>query len=144
MTIQQMNNVGIVVDDLAAAIAFFAELGMELEGQAAIEGSWADRAVGLDGIRCDIAMMVTPDGHGRLELSQYHSPALLPSPRNQPHNILGTHRVMYTVDDLDDTIARLRRHGGELIGEVSRFDEHTRICYFRGPAGIIIGLAEYK
>ncbi len=144
MTLQQMANVGIVVDDLKAAVAFFVELGMDLEGEAEVEGAWADRAVGLEGIRCGVAMMVTPDGQGRLELSQYHSPALLPSPRNQPHNILGTHRVMYMVDDIDDTIARLSRHGGELIGEVAQFGESTRLCYFRGPAGIIIGLAEYK
>ena len=144
MAIQQMANVGIVVDDLKAAVAFFVELGMDLEGEAEVEGPWADRAVGLEGIRCDVAMMVTPDGHGRLELSQYRSPALLPSPTNQPHNILGTHRVMYSVDDIDDTIARLRRHGGELIGEVAQYGESIRLCYFRGPAGIIIGLAEYK
>jgi catechol 2,3-dioxygenase-like lactoylglutathione lyase family enzyme len=144
VTIQQMHNVGIVVDDLKAAIAFFVELGMELEGEGQVEGVWADRAVGLDGIRCNIAMMRTPDGQGRLELSQYLSPALLPSPTNQPHNILGTHRVMYSVDDIDDTIARLSRHGGELIGEVSTYNESVRLCYFRGPAGIIIGLSEYK
>jgi catechol 2,3-dioxygenase-like lactoylglutathione lyase family enzyme len=144
VTIQQMHNVGIVVNDLKAAIAFFVELGMELEGEGQVEGVWADRAVGLDGIRCNIAMMRTPDGQGRLELSQYLSPALLPSPTNQPHNILGTHRVMYSVDDIDDTIARLSRHGGELIGEVSTYNESVRLCYFRGPAGIIIGLSEYK
>ncbi|TCC23858.1 VOC family protein [Kribbella speibonae] len=144
MTIQQMHNVGIVVDDLAGAVAFFKELGMELEGEGAIEGLWADQAVGLDGVRCDVAMMVTPDGHGRLELSQYHSPALIPGPRNQPHNVLGTHRVMYAVDDLDDTITRLRRHGGELVGEVAQYGDSVRLCYFRGPAGIIVGLSEYS
>ncbi|MEU8226542.1 VOC family protein [Kribbella sp. NPDC048915] len=145
MAVEEMNNVGIVVDDLQQAIAFFTELGLELEGEADIQGSWADRAVGLDGIHCRIAMMRTPDGHGRLELSQYHSPAVLDfTPKNPPHNILGMHRVMYKVDDLDDTIARLDRLGGELIGEIAEYGDQVRLCYYRGPAGIILGLAEYR
>ena len=144
MAIRQLDNVGIVVDDLEAAITFFVELGMDLEGQADVEGAWADRAVGLDGIRYAIAMMRTPDGHGRLELAQYRSPAPVPGPHDPPHNVLGTHRVMYSVDNLDDTITRLRRHGGDLIGEVSSFNENIRLCYFRGPSGIILGLSEYS
>lgn len=138
-----MDNVGIVVDDLDAAIAFFTELGMEVEGRADIEGIWADQAVGLDGIQCEIAMLRTPDGHGRLELSRYRSPeASEMSPRNPPHNIIGMHRVMFAVDDLDDTIARLRTHGAELLGEVANYENVYRLCYVRGPAGIIVGLAE--
>jgi catechol 2,3-dioxygenase-like lactoylglutathione lyase family enzyme len=145
VAVEEMNNVGIVVDDMQQAIAFFTELGLELEGEADIQGSWADRAVGLDGIHCHIAMMRTPDGHGRLELAQYHSPAVQDfTPKNPPHNILGMHRVMYKVDDLDDTIARLDRLGGELIGQVSEYRDQVRLCYYRGPAGIIIGLSEYR
>jgi catechol 2,3-dioxygenase-like lactoylglutathione lyase family enzyme len=143
MTIQRMDNVGIVVDDLDAAIAFFTELGMDVEGRADIEGIWADQTVGLDGIRCEIAMMRTPDGHSRLELSRYRSPeASEMSPRNPPHNIIGMHRVMFAVDDIDDTIARLRPHGAELLGEVANYENVYRLCYLRGPAGIIVGLAE--
>lgn len=143
MTIQRMDNVGIVVDDLQAAIAFFAELGMELEGEAQIEGSWADRTVGLDGVRCDIAMMRTPDGHGRLELAKYHTPeAISASPHNPPHNTLGMHRVMFAVDDIEDIVARLRSHGAELVGEVAQYQDSYRLCYVRGPAGIIVALAE--
>lgn len=138
-----MDNVGIVVDDLDAAIAFFTELGMEVEGTADIEGIWADQAVGLDGIRCEVAMMRTPDGHGRLELSRYRSPeASEMSPRNPPHNIIGMHRVMFAVDDIDDTVARLRTHGAELLGEVANYENVYRLCYLRGPDGIIVGLAE--
>ena len=145
MAIKQMHNTGIVVDDLEAAVAFFSELGMELEGQADIDGDWAARAVGLEGLHCEIAMMRTPDGHGRLELSQYHSPTVLDfTPKNPPHNIVGMHRVMYAVDDLDDTIARLDARGGGLIGEVSQYGDSIRLCYYRGPAGIIIGLSEYS
>lgn len=143
MTIQRMDNVGIVVDDLAAAIAFFTELGMELEGEAKIEGSWADRTVGLDGVRSDIAMMRTPDGHGRLELAEYHAPtAVRVVPDRPPPNTLGLHRVMFAVDDVDDTLARLRAHGAELLGEVARYEDSYRLCYLRGPAGIIVALAE--
>jgi catechol 2,3-dioxygenase-like lactoylglutathione lyase family enzyme len=139
-----MDNVGIVVDDLQAAVAFFAELGMELEGEAQVEGPWVDQCVGLDGVRCDIAMMKTPDGHSRLELAQYLSPAPIgDGPRATPHNTLGMHRVMFTVDDLDDTIARLGKHGGEVVGEVATYQDMVRLCYLRGPDGIFIGLTEY-
>lgn len=143
MTIQRMDNVGIVVDDLEAAIAFFVELGMELEGKAQIEGLWADRTVGLDGVRCDIAMMRTPDGHGRLELAKYHTPeAICAGPHNPPHNTLGMHRVMFAVDDIEDVVTRLRTHGAELVGEVAQYEDSHRLCYVRGPEGIIVALAE--
>ncbi|MGI8848382.1 MAG: VOC family protein [Candidatus Dormibacteria bacterium] len=143
MTIQRMDNVGIVVDDLDAAVAFFTELGMGLEGKAQIEGLWADRAVGLDGIRSDIAMMRTPDGHGKLELARYHNrEASAAEPANPPPNTVGLHRVMFAVDDIDDTITRLRAHGAELLGEVARYESTFRLCYLRGPAGTIVGLAE--
>jgi len=143
MTIQRMDNVGIVVDDLDAAVAFFAELGMELEGKMQVEGLWADRTVGLEGLRSDIAMMRTPDGHGKLELAKYHTPAAAAAdPQNPPPNTLGLHRVMFAVDDIDDTIARLRAHGAELLGEVAQFEKIFRLCYLRGPAGIIVALAE--
>ncbi|MFJ9553971.1 VOC family protein [Nocardiopsis sp. NPDC101807] len=138
-----MDNVGIVVDDLEAAIAFFTELGMETEGEAQIEGPWADRTVGLDGVRCDIAMMRTPDGHGRLELARYRSPEPIGAgPHNPPHNTLGMHRVMFAVDDIEDAVARLRTHGAELLGGLARYGDSYRLCYVRGPAGIIVGLAE--
>ncbi|CAM5484945.1 glyoxalase [Streptomyces xanthochromogenes] len=143
MAIQRMDNVGIVVEDMDAAIAFFAELGMELEGRTEIQGLVADRCTGLDGVHCDIAMLRTPDGHSRLELSRYRTPAVISTgPRNQPHNVLGTHRVMFAVDDLEDTVARLRPHGAELVGELARFEDSYLLCYLRGPAGIIVGLAE--
>ncbi|MFJ2401732.1 VOC family protein [Streptomyces xanthochromogenes] len=143
MAIQRMDNVGIVVEDMDAAIAFFAELGMELEGRTEVEGLVADRCTGLDGVHCDIAMLRTPDGHSRLELSRYRTPAVISTgPRNQPHNVLGTHRVMFAVDDLEDTVARLRPHGAELVGELARFEDSYLLCYLRGPAGIIVGLAE--
>ncbi|WP_445281977.1 VOC family protein [Streptomyces sp. DSM 118148] len=143
MTIQRMDNVAIVVDDLDAAVAFFAELGLELEGKAQIEGLFADLTVGLDGVRSDIAMMRTPDGHSKLELTKYHTPAVADTePRNPPPNTLGLHRVMFAVDDIDDTIARLRARGAELLGEVARYENIFRLCYLRGPAGIIVALAE--
>ena len=143
MTIQRMDNVAIVVDDLDAAVAFFAELGMELEGKAQIEGLWADRAVGLDGVRSEVAMMRTPDGHGKLELTRYHTPAAAAAgPENPPPNTLGLHRVMFAVDDIHDTVARLRAHGAELLGEVAQFESIFLLCYLRGPAGIIVALAE--
>jgi catechol 2,3-dioxygenase-like lactoylglutathione lyase family enzyme len=143
MTIQRMDNVAIVVDDLDAAVAFFAELGMELEAKAQIEGLFADQTVGLDGVRSDIAMMRVPDGHGRLELTKYHNPAAVGAdPANPPPNTLGLHRVMFAVDDIDDTVARLRAHGAELLGEVARYENIYRLCYLRGPAGIIVALAE--
>jgi len=143
MTILRMDNVGIVVDDLDAAIAFFTELGMEREGEAQIEGLWADRTVGLDGVRSDIALMRTPDGHSKLELTKYHSPAAIGArPQNPPPNTLGLHRIMFAVDDIDDTVARLRPHGAELLGELVQYQDSYRLCYLRGPAGIIVALAE--
>jgi catechol 2,3-dioxygenase-like lactoylglutathione lyase family enzyme len=141
MTIQRMDNVAIVVDDLEATIAFFGELGMELEGRAQIEGPWADRTVGLDGVRSEIAMMRTPDGHGRLELTKYHAPAAV-SVEPPPPNTLGLHRVMFAVDDIDATVAGLRAHGAQLLGEVAQYEDSYRLCYLRGPAGIIVALAE--
>jgi len=143
MTIQRMDNVAIVVEDLEAAVAFFTELGMELEDSAQIEGIWADRTVGLDGVRSDIAMMRTPDGHGKLELTKYRTPAAVAAePENPSPNTLGLHRVMFAVDDIDDTIARLRAHGAELLGDVAQYENIFRLCYLRGPAGIIVALAE--
>lgn len=143
MAVQRMDNVGIVVDDLDAAVAFFIELGMEVEGRAQVEGLWADRTVGLDGVRSDIAMMRTPDGHGKLELSRYSSPASTgPVTENPPPNTLGLHRVMFAVDDIDDTVTRLRAHGAELLGAVAQYESIFRLCYLRGPAGIIVALAE--
>jgi catechol 2,3-dioxygenase-like lactoylglutathione lyase family enzyme len=143
MTIQRMDNVLIVVDDLEAAKAFFAELGMELEGEATNEGSWVDRIIGLTDVRCDLAMMRTPDGHGRLELAKFHTPpAVRAEPENAPANALGIRRIMFSVDDVDDVVARLRRHGGELVGEIAQYEDVYRLCFLRGPEGIIIGLAE--
>ncbi|MFF9340629.1 MULTISPECIES: VOC family protein [unclassified Streptomyces] len=143
MTLQRMDNVGIVVEDLDAAVAFFTELGMEVEGRASIEGRFADLAVGLDGVRSDIAMMRTPDGHGKLELARYHHPAAIgDGSHNPPPNTVGLHRVMFAVDDIDDTVARLRDHGAELLGEVARYEDVYRLCYLRGPSGIIVALAE--
>ncbi|MFB9235485.1 VOC family protein [Plantactinospora siamensis] len=143
MTIQRMDNVAIVVDDLDAAVAFFTELGMELEGRMSIEGSWAERVVGLTDMRSEIAMMRIPDAPGKLELTTYHSPELIrPEPKVAPPNTLGLHRVMFAVDDIEDTVARLRPHGGEVLGEVSRFEDIFLLCYLRGPSGIIVGLAQ--
>ncbi|MBG6135729.1 VOC family protein [Longispora fulva] len=143
MAIQRMDNVGIVVDDLDAAVAFFTELGMELEGRMPIEGSWAGKVVGLDDMRSEIAMMRIPGAPGRLELAKYHSPeAGAPNPGVTPVNTLGLHRVMFAVDDLADTLARLRPHGAELVGEVTRYEDSFLLCYLRGPSGIILGLAE--
>jgi catechol 2,3-dioxygenase-like lactoylglutathione lyase family enzyme len=143
MTIQRMDNVAIVVDDLDAAVAFFTELGMELEGKAQVEGSVADRTTGLDSVRSDIAMMRTPDGHSKLELTKYQAPAAVGAePANPPPNTLGLHRVMFAVDDLRDTVDRLRAHGAELLGEVAQYENSFLLCYLRGPAGIIVALAE--
>ena len=143
MTIQRMDNVGIVVEDLDVAIAFFTELGMEREGKAQIEGLWADRTVGLDGVRSDIAMMRTPDGHGRLELTKFHAPAAVRvEPKNAPVNTLGIRRIMFAVDDIEDVVARLRTHGAELVGELAQYEDSYRLCYVRGPEGIIVALAE--
>jgi catechol 2,3-dioxygenase-like lactoylglutathione lyase family enzyme len=143
MTIRRMDNVLIVVDDLEGAIAFFAELGMELEGKTVVEGDWAGRVVGLDGVRADIVMMRTPDGHGRVELSKFHTPpAIRSEPQEPPANTLGIRRIMFAVDGLDDVIARLRTHGAELVGEVAQYGDSYRLCFVRGPEGIILGLAE--
>jgi catechol 2,3-dioxygenase-like lactoylglutathione lyase family enzyme len=138
-----MDNILIVVDDLEAAKAFFAELGMELEGEAPVEGRYVDRLVGLENVRCEIAMMRTPDGHGKIELDKFHTPAAVRSElKNVPVNTLGIRRIMFTVDDIDDTIARLRTHGAELAGEVVQYEDAYRLCYVRGPEGIMIALAE--
>src|SRR2546426_12404816 len=138
-----MDNVLIVVDDLEAAKAFFAELGMELEGEAPVEGRWVDGVVGLDDVRVDIAMMRTPDDHGRLELTKFQTPtAVRAEPENAPANTLGIRRIMFAVDDIEDVLARLRAHGAELIGEVAQYEDMYRLCYIRGPEGIIVALAE--
>jgi catechol 2,3-dioxygenase-like lactoylglutathione lyase family enzyme len=143
LTIQRMDNVLIVVDDLEAAMAFFAELGMELEGKTRVEGDYVDRTVGLDGVRADIVMMRTPDGHGRVELTTFHTPAAIRSePHNAPANTLGIRRIMFAVDDIDDVVARLRTHGAELVGDLAQYEDSYRLCFVRGPEGIIIGLAE--
>jgi catechol 2,3-dioxygenase-like lactoylglutathione lyase family enzyme len=143
MTIQRMDNVGIVVDDLEAATAFFVELGLELEGETAVEGRWADRVVGLDGVRVDVAMMRTPDGHGRLELMKFHTPtAVSAEPKNAPANTLGIRRIMFAVVDIEDVLARLLTHGAELVGELEQYEDSYRLCYVRGPEGIIVALAE--
>jgi catechol 2,3-dioxygenase-like lactoylglutathione lyase family enzyme len=143
MTLQRMDNVLIVVEDLEAAKAFFAELGMELEGEATNEGPWADQTVGLDGVRADIAMMRTPDGHGRLELAKFHTPpAVRAEPESAPANALGIRRIMFAVEDIDDVVARLRGHGAELVGEIAQYEDIYRLCFLRGPEGIILGLAE--
>jgi catechol 2,3-dioxygenase-like lactoylglutathione lyase family enzyme len=143
MTLQRMDNVLIVVDDLEAAKAFFAELGMELEGEATNEGPWVDSTVGLNGVRSDIAMMRTPDGHGRVELAKFHTPpAVRAQPESAPANTLGIRRIMFAVEDIDDVVARLRGHGAELVGEIAQYEDFYRLCFMRGPEGIIIGLAE--
>lgn len=143
MTLQRMDNVLIVVEDLEAAIAFFVELGMELEGQTVVEGPWADRVVGLDGVRADIAMLRTPDGHGRVELSRFHSPpAVRAEPQDAPSNALGIRRIMFAVEDVDDVVERLQAHGAQLIDEIAQYEDAYRLCFVRGPEGILIGLAE--
>jgi len=142
MAVQRLDNVGIVVEDLAAAIEFFRELGLELEGRGLVEGEWAGRITGLGDQRVEIAMMRTPDGHSRLELSRFLAPAVVADHRNAPVNSLGYLRVMFAVDDLDDTLLRLRRHDAELVGEVVQYEDVYRLCYIRGPEGLLIGLAE--
>ena len=143
MTLLRMDNVLIVVDDLAAAIAFFAELGLELEGETPVEGQWVDRVVGLDGVRSDVAVMRTPDGHGRLELDKFHTPtAVRAEPEDAPVNTLGIRRIMFAVDDIEDVLARLLAHGATLVGEVAQYEDKYRLCYVRGPEGIIVALAE--
>ncbi|MFL6034509.1 MAG: VOC family protein [Gaiellaceae bacterium] len=142
MALQRMDNVGIVVESLDAAISFFTELGLELEGRATIEGEWAGRVTGLPDMRVEIAMMRTPDGHSRLELSRFLTPPAVADHRNAPVNALGYLRVMFAVEDIDDTLARLRTHGADLVGEVAQYQDMHRLCYVRGPEGILIGLAE--
>jgi catechol 2,3-dioxygenase-like lactoylglutathione lyase family enzyme len=142
MTLPRMDNVGIVVESLDAAVSFFAELGLELEGRATIEGEWAGRVTGLPDQRVEVAMMRTPDGHSRLELSRFLMPPPVADHRNAPVNALGYLRVMFAVEDLDDTLARLRPHGAELVAEVVEYEDQYRLCYVRGPEGILIGLAE--
>jgi catechol 2,3-dioxygenase-like lactoylglutathione lyase family enzyme len=143
MTVQRMDNVLIVVDDLEAAKAFFAELGLELEGETTVEGDWVDSVVGLDDVRADIAMMRTPDGDTGVELSKFHTPpAVRAEPESAPSNALGIRRIMFAVDDIDDVVARLRSHGAELVGEIAQYKDIYRLCFLRGPEGIIIGLAE--
>ena len=142
VAVQRMDNVCIVVDDLPAAIAFFRELGLELEGRAMIEGDWSGRVTGLRDQRVEVAMMRTPDGHSRLELSRFLAPPVVADHRNAPVNALGYLRVMFAVDDLDDTLARLRKHGARLVDEVVRYEDVYRLCYIRGPEGLLIGLAQ--
>ncbi len=143
MALPRLDNVAIVVDDLDAAIGFFGEIGLEVQDTANIEGAYADQTVGLEGVRSQIVMMRTPDGSGRLELTRYEAPAAVSAdPPAPPPNTLGLHRVMFAVDDIDDTIARLRLHGAEVLGEVAQYEESFRLCYLRGPAGVIVALAE--
>lgn len=140
--LKRMDNIGIVVESLDEAIDFFAELGMKLEGRAMVEGEWAGRVTGLGTQRVEIAMMVTPDGHSRLELSRFLTPPVVADHRNAPVNALRYLRVMFTVDDLDETLARLRHHGAQLVGEVVQYEDVYRLCYIRGPEGLLIGLAQ--
>jgi catechol 2,3-dioxygenase-like lactoylglutathione lyase family enzyme len=142
MALKRMDNVGIVVNDLGMAIDFFRELGLELEGRATIEGEWAGRVTGLRDQRVEIAMMRMPDGHGRLELSRFLTPPVIEDHRNAPVNALGYLRVMFAVDDLDETLERLRKLGAQLVGEVVQFKDTYRLCYIRGPEGLLIGLAQ--
>jgi catechol 2,3-dioxygenase-like lactoylglutathione lyase family enzyme len=142
MTIHRMDHVGIVVDDLAAATAFFVELGLTLQGEGAVEGGWVDRVVGLEGVRAQIAMLETPDGHGRIELATFHAPPGPGGDRCAPANTPGLRHVSFAVDDIDAAVARLRAHGAELVGELERYEDRYRLCYVRGPEGIIVELAE--
>lgn len=143
MTIKRMDNVLIVVEDLEAAITFFTELGMELEGKTTVEGPWVDRIVALDGVRSDIAVMRTPDGHGRIELDKFHTPkALRAEPEDAPVNTLGIRRIMFAVEDLEEVLVRLLAHGAKLVGEVTQYEDSYKLCYIRGPEGIIVALAE--
>jgi len=143
MTILRMDNVGVVVDDLAAAIAFFVELGLELEGEATVEGRWADRVIGLDGVRVDVAMTRTTDRQGRLELMKFHRPtAASAEPKNAPAHTLGIRRIMFAVEDIEDVLACLHAHGAVLVGELAQYEDKYRLCYVCGPEGIIVALAE--
>jgi catechol 2,3-dioxygenase-like lactoylglutathione lyase family enzyme len=142
MSVTRMDNVGIVVEDLDAAVAFFSELGLELEGRAQVAGDWADGVTGLRDMRVEIAMLRTPDGHSRLELSRFLAPEVVADHRHAPVNALGYLRVMFTVDDLDDTLSRLGKHGATVVGRVTQYEDMYRLCYIRGPEGVLIGLAE--
>jgi catechol 2,3-dioxygenase-like lactoylglutathione lyase family enzyme len=142
MTVKRMDHVGIVVDDLAAATAFFVELGLELQGEASAEGDWVDRVVGLEGVQAEIAMMEAPDGHGRVELAKFHAPPGPGGDRDEPANTPGIRHITFEVDDIDATLTGLRAHGAELVGEVERYKDIYRLCYVRGPEGIIVELAE--
>jgi len=142
MALKRMDNVGIVVESLDTAISFFTELGLKLEGRATVEGEWAGRVTGLGSQCVEIAMMITPDGHSRLELSRFLTPSVVADHRNAPVNALGYLRVMFAVDDIDDTLARLRKRGAQVVGEVVQYEDSYRLCYIRGPEGLLIGLAE--
>jgi catechol 2,3-dioxygenase-like lactoylglutathione lyase family enzyme len=142
MTIQRMDHVGIVVDDLAAATAFFVELGLKLAGESTVQGRWVDRVVGLEGVRANIAMLETPDGHGRIELAKFHAPPGRAGERHAPANTPGIRHITFAVDDIDDVLARLQARGAGLVGEVERYENIYRLCYIRGPEGIIVELAE--
>jgi catechol 2,3-dioxygenase-like lactoylglutathione lyase family enzyme len=143
MAIRRMDNVLVVVEDIDAVIAFFVELGMELEGKGPVEGRWVERVIGIDGVRQDVAMLRTPDGHGRVELARFHEPeAVRGVPADAPANTLGIRRIMFAVDDVDDVVARLRARGAELVGEIAQYEDVYRLCYVRGPEGIVVGLAE--
>ncbi|MEX1078303.1 MAG: VOC family protein [Homoserinimonas sp.] len=142
MTVQRLENIGIVVDDLAAATAFFVELGLKVLGEGPVEGDWVDRVVGLEGVRVDVAMLQTPDGHGRLELMKFHAPAARSGDGFAPPNTLGIRRVAFGVDDIDAAVAGLQSRGEELVGEVVTYEDSYRLCYVRGPEGIIVMLAE--
>ena len=143
MAIQRLDNVLIVVDDLDAVVSFFVELGMELEGKGPVEGRWVERVIGIDDVRQDVAMLRIPGAPGRIELAMFHTPkAIRAEPQDAPTNTLGIRRIMFAVDDIDDVIARLRTHGAELVGEVAPYEDIFRLCYVRGPEGIVVGLAE--
>lgn len=142
MTVQRMDHVGIVVDDLAEAIAFFVELGLELEGETPVEGDWVDRIVALEGVRAQIAMLQTPDGNGRVELAKFHTPLAEGGPEHAPANALGIRHLTFAVEDIDAILARLKARGAELVGELERYEDRYKLCYVRGPAGIIVELAE--
>lgn len=143
MAVKRMDNVAIIVGDIKAAIAFFKELGMELEGETTVKGDWVDRTIGLTDVESDIAVMRTPDGHSKIEFSSFKKPkASTPDLKNEPINVIGKHRIMFTVDDIKDTYARLQKHGAELVGEIVNFQDTYLLCYLRGPEGIMIALAE--
>jgi catechol 2,3-dioxygenase-like lactoylglutathione lyase family enzyme len=142
MTIQRIEHVGIVVEDLAAATAFFVELGLRLQGEAAVEGGWVDRVVGLEGVQAEIAMLETPDGHGRVELAKFHAPSGGGGDRDAPANTPGIRHLAFAVDDIDAVLARLQARGAELVGAVERYEDRYKLCYVRGPEGIIVELAE--